>query len=127
MTKSDFYRKFYDNHFNYDYDNCVIKLGHEMFCHVSEEPKGVMSFLIYSDKTEENVKINYNLETETICNLSDIMGWYKDRDIYIGLYTILTFLEMLSYDTFSIEPIFKFGWLIDMSMYNPPEYRRSDE
>lgn len=127
MTKSEFYRKFYDNHFDYDYDNCVINLGHEMFCHVSEEPKGVMSFLIYSDKTEENVKINYNLEAETICNLSDIMGWYKDRDIFIGLYTILTFLEMLPYETFSIEPIFKFGWLIDMSMYNPPKYGRGDE
>ena len=127
MTKSEFYRKFYDNHFNYDYDNCVINLGHKMFCHVSEEPIGVMSFLIYSDKTEENVKINYNLETETICNLSDIMAWYKDRDIFIGLYTILTFLEMLPYETFSIDPIFKFGWLIDMSMYNPPKYERSEK
>lgn len=122
MTKSEFYRKFYDNHFNYDYDNCVINLGHEMFCHVSEEPKGVMSFLIYSDKTEENVKINYNLETETICNLSDIEGRYRHRDLYIAIYTILTFLATLPYETFSIEPIYKFGWLIDMAMYNPPKY-----
>ena len=122
MTKSEFYRKFYDNHFNYDYDNCVINLGHEMFCHVSEEPKGVMSFLIYSDRTKENVKINYNLETETICNLSDIEGSYRHRDLYIAIYTILTFLAMLPYEAFSIEPIYKFGWLIDMAMYNPPKY-----
>lgn len=127
MTKSEFYRKFYDNHFNYDYDNCVINLGHEMFCHVSEEPKGVMSFLIYSDKTEENVKINYNLETETICNLSDIEGNYRHRDLYIAIYTILTFLAMLPYQTFSIEPIYKFGWLIDMAMYNPPKYGRGEK
>lgn len=125
MTKSEFYRKFYDNHFNYDYDNCVINLGHEMFCHVSEEPKGVMSFLIYSNKTEENVKINYNLETETICNLSDIEGNYRHRDLYIAIYTILTFLAMLPYQTFSIEPIYKFGWLIDMAMFNPPKYPRN--
>lgn len=125
MTKSEFYRKFYDNHFNYDYDNCVINLGHDMFCHVSEEPKGVMSFLIYSDKTEENVKINYNLETETICNLSDIEGNYRHRDLYIAIYTILTFLAMLPYETFSIEPIYKFGWLIDMAMFNPPKYPRN--
>ena len=122
MTKSEFYRKFYDNHFNYDYDNCVINLGHEMFCHVSEEPKGVMSFLIYSDRTKENVKINYNLETETICNLSDIEGSYRHRDLYIAIYTILTFLAMLPYEAFSIEPIYKFGWLIDIAMYNPPKY-----
>lgn len=127
MTKSEFYRKFYDNHFNYDYDNCVINLGHEMFCHVSEEPKGVMSFLIYSNKTEENVKINYNLETETICNLSDIEGNYRHRDLYIAIYTILTFLAMLPYQTFSIEPIYKFGWLIDMAMYNPPKYGRGEK
>ena len=125
MTKSEFYRKFYDNHFNYDYDNCVINLGHDMFCHVSEEPKGVMSFLIYSDKTEENVKINYNLEAETICNLSDIEGNYRHRDLYIAIYTILTFLAMLPYETFSIEPIYKFGWLIDMAMFNPPKYPRN--
>ncbi len=127
MTKSEFYRKFYDNHFNYDYDNCVINLGHEMFCHVSEEPKGVMSFLIYSNKTEENVKINYNLETETICNLSDIEGNYRHRDLYIAIYTILTFLAMLPYQTFSIEPIYKFGWLIDMAMFNPPKYGRGEK
>ena len=127
MTKSEFYCKFYDNHFNYDYDNCVINLGHEMFCHVSEESKGVISFLIYSNKTEENVKINYNLETETICNLSDIEGNYRHRDLYIAIYTILTFLAMLPYKTFSIEPIYKFGWLIDMAMYNPPKYGRGEK
>lgn len=122
MDKKHFMRKFHDNHFNYDYENSVINLGHEMFCHVLEEPKGVMSFLIYSDRTKENVKINYNLETETICNLSDIEGSYRHRDLYIAIYTILTFLAMLPYETFSIEPIYKFGWLIDMAMYNPPKY-----
>jgi hypothetical protein len=49
VDKKHFMRKFHDNHFNYDYENSVINLGHEMFCHVLEEPKGVMSFLIYSD------------------------------------------------------------------------------
>ena len=122
MDKKHFMRKFHDNHFNYDYENSVINLGHDMFCHVLEEPKGVMSFLIYSDRTKENVKINYNLETETICNLSDIEGSYRHRDLYIAIYTILTFLAMLPYETFSIEPIYKFGWLIDMAMYNPPKY-----
>ena len=122
MDKKHFMRKFHDNHFNYDYENSVINLGHEMFCHVLEEPKGVMSFLIYSDRTKENVKINYILETETICNLSDIEGSYRHRDLYIAIYTILTFLAMLPYETFSIEPIYKFGWLIDMAMYNPPKY-----
>lgn len=122
MDKKQFMRKFHDNHFNYDYENSVINLGHEMFCHVLEEPKGVMSFLIYSDRTKENVKINYNLETETIYNLSDIEGSYRHRDLYIAIYTILTFLAMLQFENVSIEPIYKFGWLIDMAMYNPPHF-----
>ena len=120
MTKKEFMRKFHENHFDYDYENDVINLGHDMYCHMSEDTKDVMSFLIYSNKSKENVQINYNLQTETICNLSDISGRYQDRDLYIALYAILGFLELLSYEDFKIEYIYKFGWLIDMAMFNPP-------
>ena len=124
MTKKEFMRKFHENHFDYDYENNVINLGHNMYCHMSEDPKGVMSFLIYSNKSKENVQINYNLQTETICNLSDISGNYQDRDLYIALYSILGFLELLSYEDFKMEHIYKFGWLIDMAMFNPPHNDR---
>lgn len=120
MTKKEFMRKFHENRFDYDYENDVINLGHDMYCHMSEDTKDVMSFLIYSNKSKENVQINYNLQAETICNLSDISGKYQDRDLYIALYAILGFLELLSYEDFKIEYIYKFGWLIDMAMFNPP-------
>lgn len=120
MTKKEFMRKFHENHFDYDDENKVINLGHDMYCHMSEDTKDGMSFLIYSNKSKENVQINYNLQTETICNLSDISGRYQDRDLYIALYAILGFLELLSYEDFKIEYIYKFGWLIDMAMFNPP-------
>ena len=124
MTKKEFMRKFHENRFDYDDENKVINLGHDMYCHMSEDPKDVMSFLIYSNKSKENVQINYNLRTETICNLSDISGRYQDRDLYIALYSILGFLELLSYEDFKIEYIYKFGWLIDMAMFNPPNNDR---
>ena len=124
MTKKEFMRKFYEAHFDYDDENNVINLGHDMYCHMSEDPKDVMSFLIYSNKSKENVQINYNLQTETICNLSDISGNYQDRNLYIALYAILGFLELLSYEDFKIEYIYKFGWLIDMAMFNPPNNNR---
>ena len=124
MTKKEFMRKFHENRFDYDDENKVINLGHDMYSHMSEDPKDVMSFLIYSNKSKENVQINYNLQTETICNLSDISGTYQDRDLYIALYSILGFLELLSYEDFKIEYIYKFGWLIDMAMFNPPHNDR---
>lgn len=119
MTKQQFMRRFHDNHWDYDYDNNVINLGRQLYCRVSEDPEGVMIFLIYSDKTKENIEIKYNLETQTIRNLSSVKGRYKDRDLYIGLYSILGFLELLEYDDFKIEYIYKFGWLIDIAL-NPP-------
>lgn len=121
MTKDEFMRKFHDNHWDYDYENKVITLGHQMYCHMEEDQEGIISFLIYSDKTKENVLIKYNLMLETIFNMKDISALYQDRDLYIGLYGVLGFLEMMKYETFSIEHIYKFGWLIDMAMFNPPK------
>lgn len=119
MTKQHFIRKLQLDKFDYDYDNHVIRLGKEIYCLLQEEQKGVMSFFIYSDKSEENVEIKFQYSTETIFNICDISGNYKDRDMYVALYSILAAIELTKYDSFSMEHIYKFGWLIDLAMYKP--------
>lgn len=119
MTKQQFIRKFQFDKFDYDYDNHIINLGKDIYCLILEDPKGVMSFFIHSEKSEENVELKFQYSTETIFNISDISGNYRDRDMYMAIYSILSTIELTKYDSFSMEHLYKFGWLIDMAMFKP--------
>jgi hypothetical protein len=127
MTKEKFIEEFNKNGFKYDKTNHVIDMGDELYCHIGTayDPfdKGdVLSFFIYSNKTGEGEEITYRLSTEAI-ECGKINAELKDRDIYIGLYAILTWLETITHESFELCHIYKYGWLLDFAMFGAPKKR----
>ena len=128
MTKEKFIEEFNKNGFKYDKVNHVIDMGDELYCHIDTayDPFGkddVLTFFIYSNKTGEGEEISYSLSTESI-DCERINARLKDRDIYIGLYAILTWLETISHESFELCHIYKYGWLLDFAMFGSPNQRR---
>ena len=128
MTKEKFIEEFNKNGFKYDKVNHVIDMGDELYCHIDTayDPFGkddVLTFFIYSNKTGEGEEISYSLSTESIeCERIDAR--LKDRDIYIGLYAIMTWLESISHESFELCHIYKYGWLLDFAMFGSPNQRQ---
>ena len=128
MTKEKFIEEFNKNGFKYDKVNHVIDMGDELYCHIDTayDPFGkddVLTFFIYSNKTGEGEEISYSLSTESI-DCERINARLKDRDIYIGLYAIMTWLETISHESFELCHIYKYGWLLDFAMFGSPNQRR---
>ena len=86
MTKKEFMRKFYEAHFDYDDENNVINLGHDMYSHMSEDPKDVMSFLIYSNKSKKTFK-SITIFRQRQYAISRILVEHIRTEIYTLLYT----------------------------------------
>lgn len=129
MTKEKFIEEFNKNGFKYDKENHVIDMGDDLYCHIGTpydpfEKDDVLSFFIYSNKTGEGEEINYRLSTESIEGEGRINSRLKDRDIYIGLYAIMTWLESITHDSFELCHIYKYGWLLDFALFGPPPKRR---
>lgn len=128
MTKEKFIEEFNKNGFKYDKINHVIDMGDELYCHIDTayDPFGkddVLTFFIYSNKTGEGEEISYSLSTESI-DCERINARLKDRDIYIGLYAIMTWLETISHESFELCYIYKYGWLLDFAMFGSPNQRQ---
>lgn len=128
MTKEKFIEEFNKNGFKYDKENHVIDMGDDLYCHIGIpydpfDKDDVLSFFIYSNKTGEGEEINYRLSTESIEGEGKINSRLRDRDIYIGLYAIMTWLETITHESFELCNIYKYGWLLDFAMFGPPKRR----
>ena len=128
MTKEKFIEEFNKNGFKYEKVNHVIDMGDELYCHIDTayDPFGkddVLTFFIYSNKTGEGEEISYSLSTESI-DCERINARLKDRDIYIGLYAIMTWLETITHESFELCHIYKYGWLLDFAMFGSPNQRQ---
>ena len=129
MTKEKFIEEFNKNGFKYDKENHVIDMGDDLYCHIGIpydpfDKDDVLSFFIYSNKTGEGEEINYRLSTESIEGEGRINSRLEDRDIYIGLYAIMTWLESITHDSFELCHIYKYGWLLDFALFGPPPKQR---
>lgn len=128
MTKEKFIEEFNKNGFKYDKENHVIDMGDDLYCHIGIpydpfDKDDVLSFFIYSNKTGEGEEINYRLSTESIEGEGRINSRLRDRDIYIGLYAIMTWLETITHESFELCNVYKYGWLLDFAMFGPPKRR----
>lgn len=128
MTKEKFIEEFNKNGFKYDKENHVIDMGDDLYCHIGIpydpfDKDDVLSFFIYSNKTGEGEEINYRLSTESIEGEGKINSRLRDRDIYIGLYAIMTWLETITHESFELCNVYKYGWLLDFAMFGPPKRR----
>ena len=128
MTKEKFIQEFNKAGFKYDKVNHVIDMGNELYCHIDTaydffEKDDVLTFFIYSNKTGEGEEVSYRLSTETVEGDGTINAKLEDRDIYIGLYAILTWLETITHQSFELCHIYKYGWLLDFAMFGAPKKR----
>lgn len=128
MTKEKFIEEFNKNGFKYDKENHVIDMGNDLYCHIGTaydyfEKDDVLTFFVYSNKTGEGEEISYRLSTESIEGEGKINSRLKDRDIYIGLYAIMTWLETIAHESFELCHVYKYGWLLDFAMFGPPHQR----
>lgn len=128
MTKEKFIEEFNKNGFKYDKENHVIDMGNDLYCHIGTaydyfEKDDVLTFFVYSNKTGEGEEVSYRLSTETVEGDGTINAKLKDRDIYIGLYAIMTWLETITHESFELCNVYKYGWLLDFAMFGPPKRR----